>query len=190
MHADFIKMDILNKYTISRKENKNGTYHFNYEIDADAFKTFVEDEIKDAEVLANVEMKSSSSETILQINLTGKVTVECDRCLDDLVIPVEFEGVAKAVYEGNEESDEEYDIIYFSPEDEMIVLDEYLYESILLCLPTQKVHADISDCNPAMLEKFSIVSQEEFDNITAQQQTMGENPEFEKLKALKNEMEK
>ena len=183
-------MDILNKYTISHKENKNGTYHFEYEIDTHAFKAFAEDEIKNAEVLASIEMKSSNAETILHIKLEGNVTVECDRCLDDLVIPIEFEGVAKAVYEGNEESDEDYDIIYFSPEDEIIVLDEYLYESILLCLPTQKVHADISECNPAMLEKFSIVSQEEFDSITAQQQTMGENPEFEKLKALKNEMEK
>ncbi len=171
-------------------EHKNGSHHFEFEIDAELFDSFEEDEIKEADVLASVDMNRVGSETELLIKLSGNVTVECDRCLDDLVIPIEFEGGAKAFYEGTETENEETDIIFFSPENETLVLDEYIRESILLCMPTQKIHQNISECNPQMLSQFKIVSQEEFDTITAQQQAIGESPEFEKLKALKQEMEK
>ena len=181
-------MDILNRYIIPYKEYKNGTHHFEFEISRDLFDAFDEDEIKKAEVLAEVEMNRHDTETTLEIRLSGNVTVECDRCLDELVLPVSFESKAKLTFDADE-TDTEFDMICVAPEEEKACLGEYLYESILLSLPSRKVHADTKDCNPEMLRRFNIVSQEEFDAIEAQRHTIGENPEFEKLAELKKTLE-
>jgi uncharacterized metal-binding protein YceD (DUF177 family) len=51
----------------------------------------------------------------------------------------------------------------------VIDLEQYIYESIVLSLPLQRVHPeDVHGqplCNPAMLERFKIVTQEEFNTM-------------------------
>lgn len=73
-------------------------------------------------------------------------------------------------------------------EDE-VDLTQYIYESIVLALPYQRVHPD-GECNPEMLERFRIVSDEEFGGIEARAEAEGRNEgEWAKLAALKEQME-
>ena len=58
------------------------------------------------------------------------------------------------------------DILWISPADDTLDLGQYLYESIMLSLPFQRVHPDIRNCNPDMLKRFRIVSESEFDELT------------------------
>ena len=62
-------------------------------------------------------------------------------------------------------------------------------ESIVLALPYQRVHPD-GECNPDMLERFRIVSDEEFGRLEDRIEAEGRNEgEWAKLAALKEQME-
>jgi len=93
----------------------------------------------------------------LGIALSGKVQVQCDRCLEYFELPVEFEGQLIIRFSETEKEPLE-DIVFLHPEEDRIDLKHYLYESISLSLPIRKVHPDLADgregCNREMLEKL------------------------------------
>jgi uncharacterized metal-binding protein YceD (DUF177 family) len=72
-----------------------------------------------------------------------------------------------AVKFSEEEHPFEGDILWINPADAQLDLEQYIYESIVLNLPLSRVHPeDVHGtplCNPAMLERFTIISAEEFD---------------------------
>jgi hypothetical protein len=106
----------------------------------------------------------------LTFEMVGNVTVPCDRCLEDCEIPVHYKGrlLVKIAVDG-EEPPFEGDILWLRPGAATIDLGQYIYESVVLSLPLQRIHPeDVHGrplCNPAMLEWFKIVSEDEFDNI-------------------------
>ena len=85
----------------------------------------------------------------------------------------------------------EYDgeVIWLLPMEDEVDLTQYIYESIVLALPYQRVHPD-GECNPDMLERFRIVSDEEFGRLEDRIEAEGRNEgEWAKLAALKEQME-
>ena len=90
----------------------------------------------------------------LQIEGTCKLTVEipCDRCLDDMEIPVDTHNrlVVKFGKEYAEESDE---VVVIPEEEGAINLAWFLYEFIALAVPMKHVHAP-GKCNKAMSTKL------------------------------------
>ena len=124
----------------------------------------------------------------LDVNVDGSVVVECDRCLEDCNVPIHYEGQLLVKF-----SDEvhEYDgeVIWLLPMEDEVDLTQYIYESIVLALPYQRVHPD-GECNPDMLERFSIVSDEEFGRLEDRIEAEGRNEgEWAKLAALRERME-
>lgn len=97
------------------------------------------------------------------VRITGHVVVPCDRCLEDCRIPIDFEGRLLVKF-----SDEprEYDgeVLWLLPGEDEVDLSQYIYESIVLSLPYQRVHPE-GECDPEMLKRFRIVSDEEFSAI-------------------------
>ena len=86
----------------------------------------------------------------------------------------------------------EYDgeVMWMLPGEDQVDLKQYIYESIVLSLPYQRVHPD-GACNPEMLERFRIVSDQEFASIEARAGGGKEHNEGEwaKLAALREQME-
>ena len=74
--------------------------------------------------------------------------------------------------------------------EDRVELAQYIYESIVLSLPYQRVHPE-GECNPEMLERFRIVSDREFASIEAAAEGAGERGggEWAKLAALRERME-
>ena len=82
-------------------------------------------------------------------------------------------------------------MMWIGPSETEIDLSQYIYESICLSLPYQRVHPVGSDgksgCDPDMLARFNIVSEEEFDRLTGNEQT---ETLQDKLKTKKSTNEK
>lgn len=122
------------------------------------------------------------------VRITGHVVVACDRCLEDCRIPIDFEGQLLVKF-----SDEprEYDgeVLWLLPGEDEVDLSQYIYESIVLSLPYQRVHPE-GECDPEMLKRFRIVSDEEFSAIEnrAEEHAVPEG-EWAKLAALRERME-
>jgi len=162
-------MDILKKYSISFKRLGSGKHHFGFDVDNRFFRVFEGSEITKGRVHADVEFTRSGNIISLHIAIRGEVTVECDRCLEELTLPVDYEGDV-AVKASETEAESDGDIIWISPGDTEINLAQYIYESIWLSLPAQRIHSEDKNgkslCNPEMLERFRIVSEGEFGQLS------------------------
>ena len=183
-------MEVAQRYSIAWKGLKNGRHDFRFEVDKALFEAFESTEIKDGRCEVSVGVDSSEKQLTLDVGITGHVVVECDRCLEDCRVPIDFEGQLVVKF-----SDEvhEYDgeVMWMLPGEDRVELAQYIYESICLSLPYQRVHPVGSDgksgCDPDMLARFNIVSEEEFDRLTGNEQT---ETLQDKLKTKKSTNEK
>lgn len=188
------------RYSIAYKGLKEGPHHFDFEVGSDFWAKHPEGGIKGGNV--NVEIvlekgpggvsagpRGGHGAMRLEARMTGSVTVACDRCLEDCELPVDYRG-RLAVKFSEEEQPFEGDILWINPADALIDLEQYIYESIVLSLPFRRVHPeDVHGtplCNPAMLERFRIVSEEEFGKLAAAERPLEANDSrWDKLKELK-----
>ncbi len=171
------------RYVIAYKGLGEGAHEFEWKVAGDFWAAHPEGGIKGGEVDVRAVLEKGATSRgggvmRLETEMTGSVTVPCDRCLEDCELPVNFRGkLAVKFSAGGEDEDANFlnersegDILWLTPGDAAIDLEQYIYESIVLSLPLQRVHPeDVHGtplCNPAMLERFRIVSEEEFENLT------------------------
>ncbi len=191
MPAFYADMELGNRYSIAYKGLKNGSHTFSFEVSDDMFQAYESRDIKGGNLAVEVAMTKAESQLELDFNISGEVTCECDRCLEDCLIPIDYEGHL-IVRISNEEGEYDGDIMWLSPAEDAVDLTQYIYESIVLSLPYQRVHPE-GECNPEMMARFAIVSSEEMDALEAEAEQherrgIGEG-DFNKLAALKAQME-
>ncbi|MBI5539732.1 MAG: DUF177 domain-containing protein [Bacteroidia bacterium] len=134
---------------------KTGEHVFDYKIGTSFLKNFNNSEIKDIEL--NVEVKMIKNNNLLEFNfqLNGSVQVECDICLDDVSLPVDYHSYLIAKRENVEDAED--DIVYLKPDESEIDISQFIYECIVFSLPLRRVHPDKrgkNKCNPEMIKKL------------------------------------
>lgn len=158
-------MDVTKGYSIAYKGLKNGTHDFAFKVGGALFEAFGSAEIKGGDCDVEVVLTKAETQLVADVTIRGGVVVACDRCLEDCRVPVDFEGRLVVKF-----SDEvrEYDgeVLWLLPGEDEVDLAQYIYESIVLSLPYQRVHPE-GECDPEMLRRFRIVSGEEFAEIEA-----------------------
>lgn len=182
-------MDALKSFGIHFKGLKAGEHEFEYKLDKAFLEAVGDEELVDVDVVASVLMTKAASILTFEVDLDGIAIVECDRCLDELEFPVE---TSDTLYVKFSEEEIEFDgeVMWLNPADEEINLAGYIYESLLLSLPYQRVHESLEDCNQEMIGRFSIVSQEEFNEIAEpKEQSMASGESGQMLAALKRSLE-
>lgn len=134
---------------------KEGEHVFNYEIGVSFLKNFDNSEIKGIELSVEVKMRKNNNLLEFNFQLNGSIQVECDICLDDVSLPVDYHYYLIAKLENVE--DDEDDIVYLKPDESEIDISQYIYESIVFSLPLKRVHPDKkgkNKCNPEILKKL------------------------------------
>ena len=113
------------------------------------FADLEQEEISGGEVHADILVKASAGSVFqIQIQVHGRVTVACDRCLDPLVLPVEAEETVK-VKDADPDEGDDVEMYYLEANCPYFELSWPLYEIIETALPLQRVHPE-SECNPDM----------------------------------------
>lgn len=181
-------MNLLKDYTIPYKGLGVGKHRYEFDVDDRFFAAFEGSEIRQGRARVEVELEKGASMLELQAAIRGEVTTDCDRCLEPCGIPVAYDGTLIVRF-SEKEVEYDGDVMWLNPAESVLDLAQWIYESILLSLPYQRVHPDGEDgkpgCDPQMLSRFSIVTHEEFERIAADAEP---HPEFEKLKALKTKL--
>ena len=140
------------EYSIPVKGMAVGKHRFSFEIGGEFFRGYDNSEVIGAELLVEADIVRSS--TLMNVNgvITGRVGVECDRCLDELLLPIdtEFSLVVKFAKDIDEEGDE---IMVIDPSEGELDLSQLFYDTVILSLPLQRVH-DKGGCNPEMIKKL------------------------------------
>lgn len=172
-------MGSLRQYAIPFKGLKEGKHDFNFVIDNSFFEQFESSEVKKGLVNVQVELIKHSQFLELQFDVNGKITVNCDRCLEPFVIRVSHQ--AKLYIRFGEKTLEQSDeLLILANSENEVLLDQLIYEYIHLAIPIQCIHPEIdeiSGCNPEMIEKLNAHDVDGPENAS-------EDPRWEILKGL------
>ena len=178
-------------YPIAYKGLKNGSHTFDFQIDDALFEAYERIEIKGGACCAHVELLKSDTMLEMSIDIQGEVICECDRCLEDCPIEVDYSGDLVVKF-SDEIDDYDGEVMWISPSEDKVDLTQYIYESIVLSLPYRRVHPD-GECNPEMLASFGQITEEELEAMEAkieEEDVVGlDDYNREVLEALKRRMQ-
>ncbi len=144
-----------NKYVIDYKSLALGDNYIEIPIEDSLFSIWEESEIKSGQGLAKIHIVKHGNVAELKAELSGEVKVECDRCLEEFMMPFHYEDKCN-IHLVDEMPEDETDDLYIYLEEQQLDLAQWLYESVVLSLPYQWVHPDIKDCNQDMISRISI----------------------------------
>jgi uncharacterized metal-binding protein YceD (DUF177 family) len=154
----------FDSYKIHLKSLSIGNHAFDYTLDTDYFKNIDSQEVQKGNVHAKVLVKNNGSNFEFSFMLEGLVKVPCDRCLDDMDLPISHQG--KLIVKFGANYAEEGDDIIIIPEVEgEINIAWFLYEFVALSIPIKHIHAP-GKCNRMMsgkLKKHLAKSQDDDD---------------------------
>ena len=139
-----------------------GESRFSWHAGKEFFEAFGNTEILDADIDASVVAEKSGRYLGVDCEIDGTVKVECDRCMEELVMPVSTE-VLLSVKFGDEESSEEHqegerEIIFVPEGDAELDMSQIIYDYVCLSLPMQRCH-EPGECNPAAMKYFETSEQ-------------------------------
>ena len=123
------KLLTLQPFVVQLSSLAPGTNRLEWHAGAEFFETFGNVDILDADVKVTAEVISRGLTVYAACTMSGSVTVACDRCLEDLMIPVET-------------SFEET----YTPEGDELDLSQDVYDFVCTSLPLQRVHPE-GECN-------------------------------------------
>lgn len=141
-------------YKIELRGLEQGLTTFDYVLD-DTFFKLINDEDSDVRkgnvnVVLNIERVGNVFN--MTFNLNGSVIIPCDRCLDDIIMPIETTN--KLIVKFGDKYSEESEEIVVVPESEGIInVSWFLYEFIVLSLPMKHVHPS-GQCNKTVMSKL------------------------------------
>lgn len=125
-----------------------GEKDYNFRLGKHFFENMECTDVRDADLDAALKVNHRNGVYDLDFHLTGEVTVACDRCLDDLQLPVDstYHIVVKYGEEFKQDSDELLEI----PEtDDSVNVAYMIYDTAMLAIPMKHVHP-LGKCNRAM----------------------------------------
>ncbi len=171
-------LEALNINLLGMQEDSEG---ISCKLDSEYFKSLNDAEIQDGEVNLDLSIrKAVTGEFTLSYCVDGVVTIQCDRCLDDM--NQEIKGQATYIVKLGHETIEDDEVITVDEEEGILPTAWLIYETIALAIPIKHVHAP-GKCNDAMTKKLEELSATRSgDEITEDVI----DPRWEKLKNLKN----
>lgn len=148
-------------FIIKIRSLKNGTQHFEYKLERPFFAEFGNSEILDASLDVDVEIEKGSGWMRVNFLVCGSVVTECDRCLEDLEIPLNIKSslAVKFARTGEMEDEGSDEMVIVDPSDGELDLKQYIYDYVCINLPLQRVHKE-GECNAKVMELLQGISPE------------------------------
>ena len=147
-------------YKIDFRNQRDALGEHTYLLDNSFFESLDQQEVKGGQLTATLTLRQRLAGNYdATCTIEGVVTVVCDRCLEDLSLPVQVNETftLKEASAADDEDDEQRII----PADGIYDIGWELYQLIELSLPVMRVH-DVADCNPYFTNR--IQREEEEDN--------------------------
>lgn len=176
-------MDALIQYSIPVKGLHNGMHQFDFQIDRAFFQNFEASPIEDGRIDLVLYFDKRPDLLVLQFVFRGFVKTECDRCLAAIDLPLQGDQTLMVKY-SMEEEPEEAEVVYISPETQVLNVAKYIYEFICLAMPLIKVYDCENDenrvCNEEMLRYLN-------QEPEAEEEAESGNPIWDELKKLNSD---
>ncbi len=177
-------MKDLKEFTIPFVGLKLGKHQFNFELKKAFFEHFEYDEFNDAAINLDVLLEKMS--TLLEFTLTfnGTVNVACDITNEpfDQVISGTYKFVVKFDEEYNDENE---DLLILPHGCYEVNIQQYIYESIVLAMPSRRIHPGVKDgtLKSDILDKLEELSPKAIDEEETPEDE-NTDPRWDSLKKL------
>lgn len=177
-------------YKLPLKSLSLGIQQFSYHMGDAEFDIDGTGDVKHGDVQVTLDVERKQSDIfVLQLAFSGTITITCDRCLDDLSLPVDTHYHLSVKY-GDEYDDSRDNVLVIPSHWRELDLLPLMRDTVLLTIPIKHVHAD-GECNEAMMEKLSELAADmdgdevpELDDNSEKTFTLGDDPRWEALKKL------
>ncbi|WP_142784603.1 YceD family protein [Changchengzhania lutea] len=175
-------MKPLKEFTIPFVGLKIAKHHFEYDIEQSFFEYFEYEDFNNVDVKVNVVLDKKSTLLELHFEISGTVNVNCDLTNEPFnqAIDNEFDLVVKF---GEAYNDENEDILIVSHGTYEINIQQYIYELIVLSVPTKRIHPGVEDgtLDSDILDKLEELSPKQDRKIESEQDI---DPRWNTLKKL------
>lgn len=148
-------------FGVPLKTMPEGTQEFDYHLDKQFFVNMESSDIHDADLDAKLTVVLKNDVYSLSFHITGTVTLICDRCLDDLILPIDVTYDIAVKY--GDDYDETDDMLIIPQSDLTLNVSYMIYDTVTLAIPLKHVHP-LGKCNRAMsalLRKHRAVKDDE-----------------------------
>lgn len=154
----YLRVRMNDNFIIPLNGLASGETRFSWHAGKEFFDSFENAEILDADLDIAVRTEKSGRYLGVDCQVSGEVTVECDRCLEDLDMPIGT-NIALSVKYGEQESQDEHQEgereIVFIPEDSAeLDMSQVIYDYVCLALPMRRTH-EPGGCNPDAMKYYS-----------------------------------
>lgn len=146
----------FDKFLIGFEGLKLGEHNYKFLVDQTFFNNLDYSEIQEGKVIVTALFTKSERLMGMDLSFEGEVIIPCDRCGDDFTQPIDFE--ESVVIKFGDENDEDEGMIILKRGETEFDISHYLYESIILSLPTVKVHPEVDGeprCDESLLAKIN-----------------------------------
>lgn len=125
-----------------------GSHDFDYHLDKEFFQNMENSDIRDGNIDVHTTVVNKDQYYDLTFNIKGELTLLCDRCLDEMQLPVEtqYHIIVKYGPDFNDDSD---DLLEIPESDNFLNVAYMIYDTIVLEIPIKHVHP-LGKCNRAM----------------------------------------
>lgn len=165
-------------YIVPIKGLSLGKHQYGFTIDDNFFDGYEGSEITSADI--KVDLTLDRHTTFMEIKgvFEGIVKSECDRCLEELDLELDFETSLLVKFTRTNQEEDNEEVLILDPSESELDMKQFFYDYVCLALPLQKVHLE-GECDPRMIEKLEKLRGES--DILPE----GRTP-FDKLKDLMN----
>lgn len=135
-------------YKLPLKSLAKGSHEFDYHLGKQFFTDMESADIREAYVNVKLTVNYNGDVYDLMFVFTGDVTVLCDRCLDDLHLPIDTSYHIMVKY-GDDFNDDSDDLLEIPESDNYLNVAYMIYDTVTLSIPIKHVHP-LGKCNRAM----------------------------------------
>jgi uncharacterized metal-binding protein YceD (DUF177 family) len=156
------------EYQIAWQGLKPGEHTFVYDVDNEFMNDRNADSsFKDWNAQVTLKFDKKTSFFLLHFDISGHVTVPCDRCGDDFKLGLwdEFNLIIKLTGDDNGDLEDEDDVVFIPRSETVIDISTWIYEYVMLSVPLQHIHPNNANgepgCNPQALQLLTKLSEPE-----------------------------
>jgi len=155
-------MKVNKEFLIPFAGLKQGKHQFEFEINKKFFDDFGFDEYNDVNIKVSLVLEKKSTMLELAFKHKGTVNVPCDVSNEDFDLAVKGK-LALLVKFGDEYNDDNDEILILPHGEHQVDVSQYIYEMIVLSVPTKRVHPGIKDGSVAVeiLDKLNELTPKE-----------------------------
>lgn len=187
-------MGKFSAYKLALKSLPVGRHEFEFKPDKAFFVNMDYNEIHDADLNVSLIVDYHNDLYALHFDIKGNVTVLCDRCLDNLMLPIDTTYDINVQY-GEDYNDESDNLLVIPNSDSYLNVAYMLFDTIVLAIPVKHVHP-LGKCNrqmSALLKKHRAgglsdedaeIAEEIIEDIENLEDAAPSDPRWDALKGL------